>query len=254
MQASESSLKFQRSGKPVVELTEAQISAKVPPKTVKFFDPHAGKQKSYRCWPIKPVMDLAYGAGWEKGELSEAALTAQDGYASQAAAGKLAEDGGCLAFADADVPGWEPMGRKGSNPGPFYLVWTGAAQSAENQYPWPWQLASINLIKFEDRYPEVVPAGARAGSAAARGYLLFRGRCMRCHAINQQGGRVGPDLNAPQSVTSYRNRAWFRSYVRQPSKYRYTEMPDHLDLKESDLDDLWDYLRLKATQPEKKTF
>ena len=94
-------------------------------------------------------------------------------------------------------------------------------------------------------------ASAAPGSSAARGFAIFKGRCLRCHAINQQGGKVGPDLNAPQSVTSYRTKAWITGYVRQPSKYRYTAMPDHLDLRSSDLDDIYDYLVLKRGQPEK---
>ena len=246
-------LSFQRAGQEAARWNAQDISAKVPPQVVRFFDPNAGKEKSYRCWPMKAVMDLAYGAGWEP-EYSEAMLTALDGFAAPTDARKLAEDGGCLAFSDAEVPGWEPMGRKRSNPGPFYLVWTRPEQSAARAYPWPYQLITINLIKFEQRYPEVLPVGAKPGSAAARGFTTFKDRCMRCHAINQQGGRIGPDLNAPQSVTSYRWRSWFKSYVRQPSKYRYTEMPDHTDLSDSALNDLWAYLRLKRSQPEKGKF
>ncbi|OLC59603.1 MAG: hypothetical protein AUH76_14115 [Candidatus Rokubacteria bacterium 13_1_40CM_4_67_11] len=247
----QASLSFQRSGQRVAELTGTQITTKVAPQTVTFIDPHAGKTKSYRCWPIKSLMDAMYGPGWEATEYSEAILTAMDGYASVSVAAKLAEPGGCVAFEDLDVPGWEPIGRRKANPGPYYLVWTGANQGTEHEYPWPWQLVSINLVKLEERYPEVVPRGAAPGSSAARGFAIFKGRCLRCHAINQQGGKVGPDLNAPQSVTSYRTKAWITGYVRQPSKYRYTAMPDHLDLRSSDLDDIYDYLVLKRGQPEK---
>ncbi|MBI3554227.1 MAG: cytochrome c [Elusimicrobia bacterium] len=247
-------LVFQRSSKTVATLSAAQISAKVPPQTVKFYDPHAGKKKAYRCWPIKAVMDLAFGAGWEKSDYPTATLTALDGYASVADALKLSEAGGCLAFEDDEVPGWEPMGRKGANPGPYYLVWTSPEQSTENAYPWPWQLASVNLEKFEARYPEVVPSGAPEGSSAMRGFKIFKNRCLRCHSINQQGGKIGPDLNAPQSIAVYRTKDWVMSYVRQPSKVRYTEMPDHTDLKDSELADIWEYFKLKSKQPEKKTF
>jgi mono/diheme cytochrome c family protein len=250
----EPSLSFQRAGKEAAHLTTSEISAKVPPQTVKFFDPHAGKVKSYKCWPLKAVLDAAYGPGWEKSQYTQAALTALDGYASQSVTLKLAEPGGCLAFEDIDAPGWEPIGRKQANPGPYYLVWTSPEQSTEHEYPWPWQLASINLIKFEERYPQVVPTGAAPGSSAQRGFKIFEGRCMRCHAINQEGGKIGPDLNAPQSITAYYSKSWFKKWVRQPSKFRYSEMPDHLDLKDSDLNDLWNYFKLKAAQPEKKTF
>ncbi len=220
---------------------------------MKFFDPRYGKTKSYRCWPIKDVMAAAYGADWRKGPYTEAVLTALDGYASQEKGAKLDEEGGCLAFEDLDAGGgaWEPVGRKQVSPAPYYLVWTKAEQSTENGYPWPYQLVSIDLIRFEDRYPQVVPRGAKPGSAEYRGFQLFQARCMRCHSINQEGGKIGPDLNAPQSVTSYRTEAWIKSYVKAPSKVRYTEMPDHQDLTDAQLDDLYRYFKLKATQPEK---
>lgn len=251
--ASELALVFERGGQELKRQTAEQLSAQIRPVDVKFFDPHHGKVKRYKCWPIKAVMDSAYGAGWGEAPFTEVVLTAADGYASQSSAAKLKEDGGCLAFADLDAePGrWEPVGRKQADPGPFYLVWTKEEQSTANAYPWPWQLASIDLVRFEDRYPEVVPRGAKEGSAEMRGYQLFRGQCMRCHSINQQGGKIGPDLNAPQSVTTYRAKSWIKSYVRQPSKYRYTEMPDHLHLSDQDLEDLYRYLKLKASQPEK---
>lgn len=247
-------LSFERDGQPVKRQTVEQISAQVRPTTVKFFDPHHGKEKSYRCWPIKPLMDAMYGPGWEKSDHTEATMTASDGYASQAAAAKLTEEGGCLAFEDLDAGGgadWEPIGRKQASPGPFYLVWTHPEQSTENAYPWPWQLVSINLIRFEERYPEVVPHGAKPDSRPWRGYMTFRNQCMRCHSINREGGKIGPDLNAPQSVTAYRTKRWFKSYVKAPSKYRYTEMPDHPQLSDDDLDSLWAYFKLKSKQPEK---
>jgi mono/diheme cytochrome c family protein len=252
--AGEATLTFKRGGEVVAALTVAELEKKTPPETVSCEDPFYAKKKTFRCFPIAKLMEAVYGAGWQKGKETEAALAAMDGYTSQASAAKLAEAGGCLAFADAEVPGWELIGHKKVNPGPFYLFWAGPGQTTENAYPWPWQLASIDLIEFEKAYPEVPPRGAAAGSPPYKGYLLFRGRCMRCHSINQEGGKVGPDLNAPQSITAYRTKAWLKSWIKQPSKYRYSQMPDHLDLSDADLEDLYRYFKVKATQPEKKSF
>ncbi|MBI4057344.1 MAG: cytochrome c [Elusimicrobia bacterium] len=241
-------------GKQMTQLSKKELRGKIKSQTEKFFDPRYGKVKSYHCLPIKEVMNLAYGPGWEKSSYTEAVLTALDGYASVTTAQKLTENGGCLAIEDTEFPNWEPVGRKRANPGPFYLSWLGESQSTENEYPWPYQLASINLVKFEDRYPEVVPNGAPKDSSAYRGYNIFKGQCMRCHAMNQQGGRIGPDLNAPQSITAYRSKDMIKAFVRQPSKFRYTEMPDHTHLSDSDLEDLYQYLLFKSKQPEKKPF
>lgn len=196
-------------------------------------------------------MRLAFGSQWKKLPYTEAMLTARDGYASFSKADRLGQPGGCLAIADADVPSWEPVGMRQVNPGPFYLAWTRHEQKAENGYPWPYQLASIRLVKFADRYPEVVPKGASRHSAAYHGYILFRAQCLRCHSMNQEGGKIGPDLNAPQSITAYRSKKMIEEFIRHPSKFRYSEMPDHPFLTQKDLDDLYSYFLFKRKQPEK---
>jgi mono/diheme cytochrome c family protein len=248
----EPSLKFQVSGETVSEITLSRMRAEVGNRKVTLSDPHhGGKTKTYSCVPMPKLMELAFGAGWTTKPQTEAVLTAIDGYASQTSADKLGEEGGCLAYEDEGGDGWEPIGRKKADPGPFYLVWTKENQSAKNEYAWPWQLMSVNLISFEERFPEVVPKGEKKGSAAHRGYMIFRGQCLRCHSINQQGGKIGPDLNAPKSVVAYREKKWLLGYIKKPSDTRYTEMPDHSHLSQRDLDDLWAYFSVKAKQPEK---
>lgn len=252
----EPSLEFRRSGVPVASKTLSELKAAVAPVKVEYHDPrYLGKKKRFECLPIKGVMAAGFGADWRTLPETEAVLIALDGYASQTGAAKLSEDGGCLAFRDLDFdPNWEPVGRKKANPAPFYLFWEKPEQSTENGYAWPWQLLAVDLVSFAKAYPEVVPSGAKEGSAAWRGYETFRARCMRCHAVNRQGGRIGPDLNAPTSVVSYRTKAWIKKYVRQPSKVRHTEMPDHLDLSDAQLEDVYEYFRWKARQPEKPAF
>ncbi len=252
--AEEPFLVFQQAGKEIARFTAAELAAQVAPRAVSFFDPHHDKKKSYRCFPLRAVMNAAYGSGWLDSVHTEAVLSASDGYASVTKAAKLAEDGGCLAFEDLDVAGWEPIGRKQANPGPFYVIWTGEAQSAANEYPWPWQLVSVNLVEFKERYPEIVAKGAAKGSPAELGSRVFRGQCLRCHAINRQGGKIGPDLNAPRSIVSYRSKKILKEYIRKPSAFRHTEMPDHPHLTDADLENLYQYFKLKATQPEKKTW
>ncbi|MBI3549184.1 MAG: cytochrome c [Elusimicrobia bacterium] len=250
--ADDGTLTFNWSGKQVARFTKQELLAKVPPVKTTFLDPRYGKPKTYQCLPIAKVMDVAFGKDWANGAFSEAAFAALDGYVSVASAAKLTEDGGCLAIEDADVPGWEPVGRKKVSPGPFYLAWSGPEQSTEKDYPWPYQLASITLMRFAERYPEVVPQGAAAGSPSMRGYETFKANCVRCHAINQQGGKIGPDLNAPQSITAYRPKDMIKKYVKKPSQFRYTEMPDHDFLTDAQLEDLYQYFLYKSKQPERK--
>ena len=81
-----------------------------------------------------------------------------------------------------------------------------------------------------------------------RGFELFRGECIRCHAVNREGGRVGPELNVPQSIVEYRDSEFLRAYIRDPLRFRYGAMPPHPGLDDGDLDDLIAYFRAMSTR------
>jgi mono/diheme cytochrome c family protein len=75
------------------------------------------------------------------------------------------------------------------------------------------------------------------------GFSVFARECVRCHAVNREGGRVGPDLNVPQSVVEYRPEAQLRAYIRDPRSFRYGNMPAHPHLRDAELDGLLAYFR-----------
>ena len=244
--AAEPSLEFRISGSSVIAVPlstlEKSLTARDVALTSAEFWP--GREKHYRAFALRDVLDFAFGKKWLSNDYSDISFVALDGYAAVDPLAKVAEDGGFLAFKDLDAPsGWEPVGGHKADPRPFFVVWSGAAQTTANQYPWPWQVAGMNLIRFEDQYPKTVPRGAAADSAERRGYALFKGRCLRCHSVNGEGGKIGPDLNEPMSVTAYRPKRMVKEFIRNPSKYRHTSMPDHRDLTDRDLEDLWRYFR-----------
>jgi len=234
-------LEFFASATPIKSYTLDELKNELTVQSIKFHHYNYSKTKKYRAFLIQDVLRLAYGEAWDNDLEADVVFTALDGYKAVAKISTLKEIGGYLAFADLDVVTWEPVGRSQANPGPFYLVWTGKQQTPQHEYPWPWQLAAINLLRFKDQYPAVYPQGVPEDSTIYSGFEIYKGRCFRCHAINQQGGKIGPDLNAPQSIVTYRSKHIIKEFIKQPSKYRYTKMPDHLDLSESDLDALLDY-------------
>jgi mono/diheme cytochrome c family protein len=136
---------------------------------------------------------------------------------------------------------FSPIDRRGLDPGPFYLVWTGESQSDPHVYPWPYQLATIEVASFEEAFPRTRPTGLDADDPGWTGYALFQRACASCHAINAEGGTVGPDLNVPRSIVDYRPIADIRAYIRNPEAFRYTSMPAHPNLSEADLDALIAY-------------
>ena len=247
----DASLAFVHDGRAVRTLSLAQILTSIPKEEFQAFDPYYVRDKRYRAVPLAKVIELGF-----KGDLDhfvdvDFVLRAKDGYAVPLPGAQVMEPGGYIAFRDLDAPAWEPIGPQHANPGPFYVVWKEKAQASLETHPRPWQLASIEISPFEKTYPHVVPTGGDA--KAMHGFALFRGQCFKCHAMNQEGGHVGPELNVPQSIVEYRPEAQIRAYIRNPLTFRYGNMPAHPMLTEGDLDDLIAYFQaMKALKHDPK--
>jgi mono/diheme cytochrome c family protein len=245
--ADDAILRFERDGTLVRELSLPALRKACHEARIEVDDPDYAHRKTFRACPLQEV--LAAGFGKQLGPADADAnffLRARDGYTKPASGARLAESGGYLAFEDLSNPagkGWEPIDRRQADPGPFYLVWTGAAQQDAQGYPWPYQLEVIERVPFERVFPHVVPTGEPEGSPARVGFAIFRGECISCHAINGEGGRVGPDLNIPRSIVEYRPAEQIRAFIRDPQTFRYTSMPPHPQLSEVQLDGLVAYFR-----------
>jgi mono/diheme cytochrome c family protein len=245
-------LGFSVAGKPIASFDLDELGARLKARDLSLFDPEYGKPKHYRAFPLGEVLRLGFGSDWASDVQADIAFQALDGYRAITPVAKVAADGGFLVFRDLDLGGWEPVGRMQASPGPYYVVWTGAEQTTRQGYPWPWQLAMIELVRFDESYPEVRPKGADPDSQAVRGFDLFKQRCVRCHSINGQGGAIGPDLNAPMGILTYRSAQMVKEFIRHPSLYRYTRMPDHTDLSDNDLDALIAYFWHKGQESRSK--
>ena len=247
--AAEPAISFLSGDKEVLRATAAELGARRDARVISLTDPFYGKRKRYRAVPIKDLLAHAYGPDWIENGVGEFFFEALDGYRFHARVPILAEDGGMLAFADADSPGWEEMPKEKLRPGPFYLVWIGADQTPKKGYPWPWQLVSVKSAIVEDEYPKAVPRDAGAKSRAPAGWAIFRSDCISCHAISGQGGSVGPDLNEPRGITRYHDKKELKAFIRKASSFRHTKMPDFDELTAGDLDDLmayFDYVSARA--------
>jgi mono/diheme cytochrome c family protein len=236
----EQHLAFLKDGKLERDLSFAVLSKEMTPELIEGFDPYYAKKKRFRGFPLRRVLALGFAGETALGE-REFIFRAKDGYAAYFRGALATEEGAYVAFEDADVPGWEPIGPKAANPAPFYLVWSKAEQADLESHPRPWQLSQIEILRFEAAYPHTAPKEGDAQSQ--HGYTLFREQCFRCHAINREGGRVGPELNVPRNILEYRPEADVRAYIRNPLQYRYGNMPAHPGLTAADMDALIAYLR-----------
>ncbi|MBP6742678.1 MAG: cytochrome c [Deltaproteobacteria bacterium] len=241
-------LEVLRLGQLVKELDRSALQQLAAPENVTLFDPYYARQKRFVALPLEPILEAALGEPLAALRQRDFMLRAQDGYAVPLPGSRLLEGGAMLAVADLEVPAWEPIGPQRVNPGPLYLVWKHAHQTQQESHPRPWQLARIELVDAAQLYPHAMPSGLLPDSEAARGFALFRQRCIRCHAVNREGGRVGPELNVPQNILEYRPAAQVRAYIRSPLTFRYGNMPTHLDLSEAQLDDLLGYFEAMRTR------
>ena len=241
--AASAELAFVRDGKPVRTLGRAELEAASPAEQWTALDPYYNKLKTYRALPLGPLLERAFGEPAAALAKHDYILRARDGYTVPLPGVKVFEKGAAIAIADVEVPAWEPIGPGRANPGPFYLVWREPGQQSLDTHPRPWQLAAIEIAPFEATFPHTSPTGLGAATPAMRGFGIFREQCIACHAINREGGRVGPDLNVPQSIVEYRPEPQIRAYIRDPRAFRYSAMPAHPAFKEEDLDALVAYFK-----------
>lgn len=250
--AVESALVFYSGGKEVLRVTPSQMAARPDAKVVDVADPAYGRRKRYRAVPLRSILTTAYGPSWALDTLGEVFFLSLNGRLIMTKTSQLMTDGGWVAFDDSESPGWEEHPGDRAKPAPFRVFWTGGEQGPRNGFPWPEQVVSIDRGMMEDMFPKTVPLGAPPGSPAARGWKVFSRDCIGCHAVNEHGGTVGPDLNAPKGVTTYRTKRQLRAYIRKPSALRYTKMPDFDWLSADDIEDLLSYFGYMSELPVKK--
>jgi mono/diheme cytochrome c family protein len=204
----------------------------------------------YSAMELGCVLDQGLqSAGGAEGQRAQGLLLrALDGYTRPVRGEDLLEPGAFLAFGEPelsrgadDPPRFTKIDRGEVDPGPFYLVWIGPTQNDPHVHPWPYQLSTIQVAPFSEAFPRTVPEGLDSADPGWTGYALFQRACASCHAINGEGGKVGPDLNVPRSIVEYRPIDQIRGYIRDPEATRYTSMPAHSSLSEADLDALIAY-------------
>ena len=206
-----------------------EISA---PTAVRVFEPYEEDEVVFEAVSLETILDAVYTPSWRDQPDLLFVFTCSDGYEPSLPVGRALQHRAWLAFArDRSGPArsgqtgftiykLESGERKLISLAPFYLIWDNLDDEwlrAEGDYGWPYQLVGIDLARAEDRFPKMVPPAATS-AFALEGFAAFRIHCSRCHAIDGEGGTIGPDLQAPVNITRVRSREWLRRWIADPSQ------------------------------------
>jgi mono/diheme cytochrome c family protein len=251
-------LAFQRHGEPVATRDLPALEQAVPAQTVRVFEPYEQREVAFRSLRFDRVLDALYGADWRKEE--EILFTCRDGYQPTVPVARVVEHAAWLAFARDGTSAFSirklESGRTQEiSLAPFYLVWENTLDEqmrAEGDYGWPYQVVGIDLIRSRDRFPHMAPP-ASAPPQVQEGFAAFRVHCSRCHTVNGDGGKLGPELNTAQNPAGRRDPAWLRRWIDDPSQISPDTRMERLNpaLRERDrvIDAIVAYLQAIAPPP-----
>lgn len=157
-----------------------------------------------------------------------------------------------LAFKDVDAPkgsNWEAIIKNGNemNAEPFYIVYTSVLEK-DTRYKWPYNLVKIYLEPLNKSTIELYPLKNRKLES---GYTLFKTQCLTCHAINEIGGTMGPELNYPKSVTEYWKENELVDYIVNPASFRNKVKMPTLGISKQQSQEIVDYLKYMSENKKK---
>jgi mono/diheme cytochrome c family protein len=247
-------LVFKSHGKTVRTISVEELTRLVPPREIAVWEPHEKKESQFTAFPADEVFAKIYGDDWKKSE--EALFTCTDGFQPSIPLAEFGAHRGFLAYARGGDPEFvvvNPDSHERVPMGPLYLIWENIKDASireQGTVPgWPYQVSTVDLIQFVDRFPHMTPPPG-SSAAARHGFLEYRTRCLACHTINGEGGGKGVELNYPANPTEYWRADWLKKWIVDPKGIRYnTEMhpfdktgPDW----HRDLDDVVAYLTAMA--------
>ena len=252
--ATAADITFKSHGKIVRTVSVSELTKLLAPRQITIWEPHEQKEASFKAFAANDLLKKIYGDSWKEAE--EALFTCSDGFQPSLPTAEFNRHQGYLAFArndDSEFSVMSPDTHEKEPVGPFYLIWENIKDASirkQGTIPgWPYQVTTIDLIKFADRFPRMSPP-PHSSAAVQRGFSEFRKRCFSCHTVNGDGGGKGVELNYPANPTEYWKEEWLKKWITDPRSVRYTSEMHAFDRDsaswEQDLDNVIAYLKIMA--------
>jgi cytochrome c2 len=195
--------------------------------------------KTFMAYPLKKILEH-----YLKGKDRSSLITffyCKDGYIPQMMVEDVFQHDPYVVFKDLDAgegQNWKP--EDAAKYEPFYLAWAGP-KPKETKLFWPYALTTIKVLSKEEEMAFVFP---EENKAAEKGFQLFRDNCLKCHAINQVGGIMGPEFNIPKNITEYWTEANIISFAKNPTSFRVSSKMAAVDyLSDDEFKEIITYLK-----------
>ncbi len=211
-------------------------------------DPVYHKTKEFNALPLKAFFEKFSSIKNINIAETKVVFECEDGYKPEMPLEKLLSAKAFLAVSDVDAPEgreWEQIFKDEHEmkAEPFYVVYEGVSPK-DNDYKWPYNLVKIHFAPLHENDAALKPNDKNVMA----GYELFKNRCQTCHAINKIGGKMGPELNFPKSVTEYWKTDDLEAFIQNPASYRNDVKMPNLDIKASEATEIVRYLTYMSTK------
>jgi len=205
-------------------------------------DPVYHKNKRFDALPLKDIFEKYSLIKRMNAADLKVVFECEDGYKPEMPLEKLLSAKAYLAVSDTDAPkgrAWEILMKNGKETKmePFYVVYEGVSAD-DIAYKWPYNLVKIHFAPLHENDAALQPKD----EAALAGYELFKNRCQTCHSINKIGGKMGPELNYPKSVTEYWKTDDLKAFIQNPAAYRNEVKMPNLGIKPEEATEIVKYL------------